>query len=130
MRVFVASAILDVAYVDELRRVLGDSGDSTWHLLAPIPPHPRWKAHARDAIAIADALLFVTSSRSVQSRHCAWELATASAMGRPCFQWIIETVDVEHDACLLPVVKVGGAEDAPRWNFEPARRLGAAQTSD
>src|SRR4051812_25714488 len=117
MKVFVASATADSSWVDQLRRVLGARDDSAWEVIEPLALHPEWQSQALEAIAEAHALLFVTSPRSVASRYCAWELATAMDLGKPCFQWIVEPVLGEYDASLLPVLKVGGPEDATQWRF-------------
>lgn len=118
MRVFVASATADSEWVEELRSVLRDSVGSAWAVLEPLPLHPDWRDYAREAIAQADAFLFVTSPTAAVSQYCAWELATALDLGKPCFQWIVEPVDGEYDAASLPVLKVGSAEDATNWRFE------------
>ena len=118
MIVFVASASLDSVWVVALRRVLKNGDDAAWRVVEPLAVHPHWQEYARRAISLADALLFVTSPRSIASPHCAWELATALGMGKPCFQWVVEPVDGQHEASLLPVLKVGGVEDAPQWRFQ------------
>jgi hypothetical protein len=117
VQVFVASSSLDSTTLAELRRVLLDAEPGVWHVVEIDRPDPDWKRRARDFIEQADALLFVTSKHSVASPHCAWELATALSMGKPCFQWVIESVDLSHDATRLPVVKRGDARDAHLWNF-------------
>lgn len=118
MIVFVASATSDSVWVDALRRVLKSGDGAAWRVVEPIAVHPHWQEDARRAIASADALLFVTSPRSIRSPHCAWELATALGMRKPCFQWVVEPVEGQHEAPMLPVLKVGGVEDAPHWRFE------------
>ena len=117
MRIFVASATADSSWVDELRVLLTTRDESSWQALPPIGPHPNWQEHARGALEVCDALLFVTSSRSVVSPHCAWELSTALELGKPCFQWVIEPVSVSHQASSLPVVGTGDADDAHLWEF-------------
>lgn len=118
MRIFVSSASLDSHCVDELRSVLRDCAGSFWDVHPPVAVHPDWQQHVVDALEHTDALLFVTSPRSVASPNCAWELAQAMRIGKPCFQWIIEAVEVPYKASCLPVVKLGaGTEDAPDWHF-------------
>lgn len=117
MQVFVVSSSLDSATLAELRKTLLDAEPDVWRVLAIDRPDPNWKRRARDFIEQADALLFVTSRHSVVSPHCAWELATALSLGKPCFQWVIESVDVSHEATRLPVVKRGDGLDAHLWKF-------------
>ena len=117
MRVFVASSSLDSDWVEALRRVLEAGDESGWRVVDPVAVDPRWKEHAREAIALADAFLFVTSPRSIESPHCAWELTTALGLKKLCFQWIVEPVLGPHGASPLPILKVGGVEDAAQWRF-------------
>lgn len=117
MRVFVASATLDSAWVNELRTVLAECEEPSWLALPPIGPHPKWKLHARRAIESSNALLFVTTPRSAVSPHCAWELSTALELSKPCFQWVAEPVSEPHAAASLPIVSLGKAQDAPQWDF-------------
>jgi hypothetical protein len=116
VRVFVASASQDSDWVDGLRRAIDGCPNPTWQLVPPIAAHPSWREQAKEAINGCDAFLFVTSTSSIGSPHCAWELATARALRKPRFQWIVETVDGEHLASKLPVV-VGGVDEAPGWRF-------------
>lgn len=117
MRIFIASATADLQWVDDLRLLLATTEEPTWQALPPIGPHPDWQNHAREAIETSNALLFVTSSRSVGSPHCAWELATAQELGKPCYQWVVEAVSGPHVASWLPVLGTGASDDAPRWQF-------------
>lgn len=117
MRVFVASATADSSWVDKLRVLLTTRDEPAWQAVPPIGPHPNWKEQAREAIEACDALLFVTSSRSAVSPHCAWELSTALGLGKPCFQWVVEPVSVSYEASSLPVVGTGDADDAYLWTF-------------
>lgn len=120
MKVFVASATLDAEWVARLRSMLEESSRSSWQTVPPIGLHPDWRIHARQSIESSDALLFVTTPRSVTSPHCLWELSTAVELGKPCFQWIVEPVEGAHDASPLPVIALGDPVGADGWDFRAA----------
>jgi hypothetical protein len=117
VKVFVASSSLDSTKLEEMRRVLRDARSGRWQALEVVARDPNWMLKAREYIALADAVLFVTSMHSIASPNCKWELSTALSMGKPCFQWIVDTVEGAHPASQLPVVKSGDALDAHLWTF-------------
>lgn len=115
--VFVACSTSDADWLDELRRMTSEAA-SSWVIAPGIEQQRNWHEPARETIEKSDAFLFVTSMQSVRSEHCLWELSTARELGKPCFQWIVEPVEDDHDAASLPVLASGRQPAAQQWRFD------------
>ena len=123
--VFISYSRVDCVFVRGLHAFLSDAGRDVWVDWEDLPPAAEWERDIYDSIDAAESFVFVVSTASLVSEHCAAELRHAQAHGKRIVPIACEAVDPDAASpCLRELnwiwCRAGDDRDAAFANLSDA----------